>query len=123
MYHDLPRSASFFQGVRRRFKLIRTVRKLESRSDPLDGRARRADIRPDQRTWVSSTPCRRAPSTTTRQDTISQDTDWLPLVCLDGGTLERLRVILLSEPLHLPRRSVRGVIDLAHLALLSLFRA
>jgi len=45
------------------------------------------------------------------QDTISQDADWLPLVCLDHDALERLKVILLSEHVHLPGRSVQDVID------------
>ncbi len=45
------------------------------------------------------------------QDTISQDTDSVPLVCLDHDALERLKVILLSEHAHLPGRSVQDVID------------
>ncbi len=45
------------------------------------------------------------------QDAIRQDADCLPLMCLDHDALKRLKVILLSEHVHLPGRSVVDVIN------------
>ena len=47
------------------------------------------------------------------QDTVRQDTYWLPLVCLNHDALKRLKVDLLPEQMHLPGRSVQDVINKA----------